>query len=159
MLSVYCLSLHSQRISLKIEFLSVAPWLWGCSSRVAEKYAASLGEVSQGKNPRHRKEETDLWPESESVAELRVGSRFLTTQLIPFLLTASSLSFMHSDIHSLAPLFIQHLLEKDKESCYGFCDTCFYSKFQDPIELKLERLLTEANEAQGSEIIFLLLYS
>lgn len=117
------------------------------------------GRGFTGKNPRHRKEETDLRPESESVAELRVGSRFLTTQLIPFLLTASSLSFMHSDIHSLAPLFFQHLLEKDKESCYGFCDTCFYSKFQDPIELKLERLLTEANEAQGSEIIFLLLYS
>lgn len=89
------------------------------------------------------------------MAKLRLGSRlpdYLINTLSTHSKVNSSVSFIHSDI-LLMPLFVQHLLEKDKESRYGFCDTCLCFKVQDPIELNLQRLLTEATEAQGSEIV------
>lgn len=145
--------------------LCVAPRLWGCNTRVSEKNVQHHREKfhrgrAWGTEARHRKE-TVLGSKSESVAELRLGSQlpdYLINTLSTHSKVSSSISFIHSDI-SLRLLFVQPLLEKDKESCYDFCDTCLCFKVQDPIELNLQRSLTEATEAQGSEIACPLLHS
>lgn len=51
------------------------------------------------------------------------------------------------------PLFIQYLLQKNKESCYAFSDKFLRLKVQDPIELNLQRLVIKATEARGTELI------
>lgn len=94
-----------KEIQLNKELLPVAPWLWGYNNRVSKKCAASLGEVSQGRKPRHKRKETHLGSESESMAELGLGSQFLN-----YIINTLSTHYILPQIHSLRYPFIHALI-------------------------------------------------
>ena len=123
----------------------------GCQKNVWHHWERFHRGENQG---RHRRKETHAGSDSELVAELGLGSQFPNYMInIPFLLTTSSLRVTYLDIHSFMPLFIQYLLKKNKESCYGFSDKMLWIKVQDPIELNLQRLIIEATEAQRANLL------